>query len=158
MKRGLATPPVSGAVKRTAARSTNPDGSAIADVIRQAMQASDTKLEQIAALKAHGTASMLNDEGEVAGLRRVFERAPTLCALKPYVGHTFGACGVVELALFAASLDRGTLPATPGICASDSDLNVVLNQERRMQGPGRFMLNYFGFGGSNTSLVVANDA
>jgi 3-oxoacyl-[acyl-carrier-protein] synthase I len=137
---------------------TNPDGSAIADVIRQALHASDVTLEQIAALKAHGTASLLNDEGEVAGLRRVFDRAPTLCALKPYLGHTFGACGVVELALFTGSLDRGVLPATPGICAIDSDLNVVLNQERRAQAPGKFMLNYFGFGGSNTSLVVANDA
>jgi 3-oxoacyl-(acyl-carrier-protein) synthase len=37
-------------------------------------------------------------------------------------------------------------------------LNVVLNQERSRQTPGKFMLNYFGFGGSNTSLVVANDA
>jgi 3-oxoacyl-[acyl-carrier-protein] synthase-1 len=137
---------------------TNPDGSAIADVIRQALVASDTPLGDIAALKAHGTASLLNDEGEVAGLRRVFPRAPTLCALKPYVGHTFGACGIVELALFAGALDRGALPATPGICAGDSDLNVVLNQERRTQQPGKFMLNFFGFGGSNTSLVVANDA
>ena len=137
---------------------TNPNGSAIADVIQQALRASDATLGDIAALKTHGTASLLNDEGEAAGLRRVFERTPTLCALKPYIGHTFGACGVVELALFAGSLDRGVLPATPGICASDSDLDVVLNQERREQPPGKFMLNYFGFGGSNTSLIVANDA
>jgi 3-oxoacyl-[acyl-carrier-protein] synthase-1 len=137
---------------------TNPDGSAIADVMRQALAASGTDLASLAALKTHGTASLLNDEGETAGLHRVFERTPALCALKPYIGHTFGACGIVELALFCGSVGRGILPATPGICAGDSDLNVVLNQERREQPPGRFMLNYFGFGGSNTSLVVANGA
>jgi 3-oxoacyl-[acyl-carrier-protein] synthase-1 len=136
---------------------TNPDGSAIAAVIEQAARMSNVSLEEIAALKAHGTASLSNDEAEVAGLRRVFERVPTLCALKPYVGHTYGACGIAELALFCGSVGRGVLPATPGICAGDSDLNVVLNQEHRAQPPGKFMLNYFGFGGSNTSLVVAND-
>jgi 3-oxoacyl-[acyl-carrier-protein] synthase I len=136
---------------------TNPDGSAIAEVINQAMRASGMTLDEIVALKAHGTASLLNDEAEVAGLRRVFERTPILCALKPYIGHTYGACGIVELALFCGAVSRGVLPATPGICAGDSDLNVTLNQEARTQPPGKFMLNYFGFGGSNTSLVVAND-
>jgi 3-oxoacyl-[acyl-carrier-protein] synthase I len=136
---------------------TNPDGSAIAEVIQQALRACALDATAVAALKTHGTASLLNDEGEAAGLHRVFERAPALCALKPFIGHTFGACGIVELALFCASVDRGTLPATPGICAADSDLNIVLNQERRSQPPGKFMLNYFGFGGSNTSLIVAND-
>ena len=137
---------------------TNPDGSAIADVIHQALDSCGVRKEQLAALKAHGTASLLNDEGEAAGLKRVFEQAPPLCALKPYIGHTFGACGAVELALFCGSLDRGALPATPGISAGDSDLQITLNQERRTLSPGKFMLNYFGFGGSNTSLIVANDA
>jgi 3-oxoacyl-[acyl-carrier-protein] synthase I len=137
---------------------TNPDGSAVAAVIQQALCASDTNVGSIAALKAHGTASLLNDEAEAAGLKRVFVQTPTICALKPYIGHTFGACGIVELALFCGAVGRGVLPATPDICAGDSDLNVVLNQTRSKQAPGKFMLNYFGFGGSNTSLVVANDA
>jgi 3-oxoacyl-[acyl-carrier-protein] synthase I len=136
---------------------TNPDGSAIADVIHQALRASDLAVDQIAALKAHGTASLLNDEGESLGLHRVFTKAPRLCALKPYIGHTFGACGIVELALFCGAVGRGSLPATPGISAGDSDLQVTLNQERTGQSPGKFMLNYFGFGGSNTSLIIAND-
>jgi 3-oxoacyl-(acyl-carrier-protein) synthase len=136
---------------------TNPDGSAIADVINEALKVCEVGTEDLAALKAHGTASLLNDEGEAAGLRRVFAEIPPLCALKPYIGHTFGACGIVELALFCTSIGRGVLPATPGICAGDSDLDITLNQEPRPQAPGKFMMNYFGFGGSNTSLIVAND-
>ena len=137
---------------------TNPDGSAIADVIHQALDACGVHKDQLVALKAHGTASLLNDEGEAAGLRRVFEQPPPVCALKPYIGHTYGACGAVELALFCGSIERGTLPATPGISAGDSDLQITLNQERRALPLGKFMLNYFGFGGSNTSLIIANDA
>lgn len=137
---------------------TNPDGSAIESVIRQALRMCRLEVADITALKMHGTASLSNDEGEAAGLRRVFDQLPPLCALKPYIGHTFGACGIIELGLFCGTLDRGVLPATPGICAGDSDLNLVLTQERQRQDPGKFMMNFFGFGGSNTSLIVANDS
>jgi 3-oxoacyl-[acyl-carrier-protein] synthase I len=136
---------------------TNPDGSTIAEVIHRCVQASGVPIDEIAALKMHGTASLLNDEAEAAGLRRAFETAPKLCALNPLIGHTYGACGVVELALFCGLVGRGQLPATPGI-ADESDLDVVLSQTVQPQRPGKFMLNYFGFGGSNTSLIVANDA
>jgi len=135
---------------------TNPDGSAIAAVVRQALAVSGVTLEELAAVKMHGTASLLNDEAEAAGIKLLFETPPPLCALKPYLGHTFGACGLAELALFCGRVSRGTLPATAGICAGDSDLNITLNQTSRPQSPGYFMLNYFGFGGSNTSLIVSN--
>jgi len=135
---------------------TNPDGSAIAAVVRQALAASGTTLDAIAAIKMHGTASLLNDEAESAGVRSLFATLPPLCALKPYLGHTFGACGLAELALFCGRISRGALPASPGICADDSDLKITLNQAPRAQSPGHFMLNYFGFGGSNTSLIISN--
>jgi 3-oxoacyl-[acyl-carrier-protein] synthase I len=135
---------------------TNPDGSAVAAVIRQALNSSAQSVGDIAAIKMHGTASLLNDEAESAGVRTMFEMMPTLCALKPYLGHTFGACGAAELALFCGCVGRGFLPGTPEICAADSDLRITLNQHLRSQAPGNFVLNYFGFGGSNTSLIVSN--
>jgi 3-oxoacyl-(acyl-carrier-protein) synthase len=137
---------------------TNPDGTAVAAVIKQALHASKLTLNDLAAIKMHGTASLLNDEAESAGIKLLFDSPPPLCALKPYLGHTFGACGVAELALFCGSIDNGALPAVPGIAAGDSDLNIALNQTPRAQAPGNFMLNYFGFGGSNTSLIVSNEA
>lgn len=137
---------------------TNPDGSAVAAVIEQALTDSKVASTDIAAIKMHGTASLLNDEAESAGVRKAFATLPPLCALKPFLGHTFGACGLAELALFTGSVSANQLPATPGICAGDSDLNVVLNQSLQPPPRGHFMLNYFGFGGSNTSLIVSNTA
>lgn len=134
----------------------NPDGSTIARVIRQALDAAKLEPNQIRALKTHGTASLSNDEAEVAGMRRVFDELPPLCALKPYLGHTLGACGLNELALFCAAAKQGFLIGTPGIAAGDSDLGVTLNQHACDLPPGHFMLNYFGFGGNNTSLVISN--
>lgn len=134
---------------------SNPDGLSIAAVMQDALAAAGVTSQQIAAIKVHGAASLRSDEAEVAGLARVFERLPPLCALKPWLGHTFGACGLAELLLFIASLDDGALPATPGVCAIESDLGVTLNQARSAPGDGEFLLNYFGFGGSNTSLVLS---
>jgi 3-oxoacyl-[acyl-carrier-protein] synthase I len=41
-------------------------------------------------------------------------------------------------------------------CVDDEKLGVTLNQTPRELSRGHFMLNYFGFGGNNTSLIVSN--
>ncbi|MET0183632.1 MAG: beta-ketoacyl synthase N-terminal-like domain-containing protein [Caulobacterales bacterium] len=134
----------------------NSDGSTVSGVIRDAMANAKIAKEDITAIKTHGTASLLNDEAESAGMKQVFEKMPPLCAIKPFIGHTFGACGLNELILFCGALEEGFLIATPGIGADENELGVVLTQERTPVAPGVFMLNYFGFGGNNTSLVIAN--
>ncbi|MGC3979816.1 MAG: beta-ketoacyl synthase N-terminal-like domain-containing protein [Steroidobacteraceae bacterium] len=134
----------------------NPDGSTIAQVIEQALQRAGLTAGDIAAIKTHGTASLSNDEAESAGMRRVFESMPPLTALKPFIGHTLGACGLNELLLFCGAAEQGFLIGTPGIGMGDEKLGVVLNQQCRELLPGYFMLNYFGFGGNNTSLIVSN--
>ncbi|WP_420471494.1 beta-ketoacyl synthase N-terminal-like domain-containing protein [Brevundimonas sp. FT23042] len=134
----------------------NPDGSTVLDVIQKALHAADVAPGRISGIKTHGTASLLNDEAEAAGMARAFAVVPPLCALKPFIGHTFGACGLNELILFCGLMERGFFPAVPGVCARPGDLGVSLFQTPQAMDPGVFMLNYFGFGGNNTSLVIAN--
>ena len=134
----------------------NSDGSTVADVIEQALRRAGVQAADIAAIKTHGTASLLNDEAEAAGMRRVFARMPPLTALKPHLGHTLGACGLNELLLFCAAAERGFLIATPGVGVGDEKLGVSLIQQPLELPRGHFMLNYFGFGGNNTSLIVSN--
>jgi 3-oxoacyl-[acyl-carrier-protein] synthase I len=134
----------------------NPDGSTVAEVITLAMENANVTASDINAIKVHGTASLSNDESEAAGMRSVFDIMPTACALKPFVGHTLGACGLSELILFFSSIEQGFLPATPGIGVGDSGLGIELNQHYHHPGEGHFLLNYFGFGGNNSSLVITN--
>lgn len=133
-----------------------PDGSSIRQVIEMCLQDAGLDAEAIDAIKVHGTASLSNDEAESAGMRQVFSELPPLCALKPHIGHTLGACGLNELILFCSALEAGFLVATPGISAGPGDLGVCLNQEPIALDPGNFMLNYFGFGGNNCSLILSN--
>ncbi len=137
----------------------NADGSSVAAVIATALAEANLPVNAIAAIKAHGTASLLNDEAESAGLLRLFGSAtlPTVCALKPFIGHTLGACGLTELILFWQALQHGFVPATPGIGADVSVLGMTLNQQRHAVAGNAFLINYFGFGGNNTALVIGTD-
>lgn len=134
----------------------NPDGSSIAAVMNQALVAAGLRADQVDCLKVHGTASLSNDEAEAAGMHQVFEQLPALCAVKPYIGHTLGACGLNELILFYRAVEEGFLIANPGISAQPGELGVALNQQSMPIERGNFMLNYFGFGGNNTSLLISN--
>jgi 3-oxoacyl-[acyl-carrier-protein] synthase I len=135
----------------------NPDGSTVAAVMASALENAKLSPPDILAVKAHGTASLLNDEAEAAGLQRIFgDRIPPVVALKPFMGHTFGACGLAELVAFCAAAEAGFLPGTPGVSPDAGDLGVSLTQGPTPVGRGDFLLNYFGFGGNNTSLVVSN--
>jgi 3-oxoacyl-[acyl-carrier-protein] synthase-1 len=136
--------------------STNPDGSMVHKVIDDALADAKVGFDEISAIKIHGTASLRNDESEAAGMHQSFENLPPLCAIKPFIGHTLGACGLNELILFYKAIEAGFLIATPGIGVEEGDLNVQLNQQRSAVNSGNFMLNYFGFGGNNTSLVISN--
>jgi len=133
----------------------NPDGSTVAEVMLRALQSASLQPDEISAIKTHGTASLLNDEAEATGMLRVFHQMPPLTALKPFIGHTLGACGLNELLLFCGAAEQGWLPAIPDISA-DASLGISLPQTNVPLAPGHFMLNYFGFGGNNTSLIVSN--
>jgi 3-oxoacyl-[acyl-carrier-protein] synthase-1 len=128
----------------------------VAWVIEKALQNAGLTPRDVTAIKTHGTASLLNDEAEAAGIRRVFTAPPPLAALKPWLGHTLGACGVNELLLFMAAADQGFLIATPGIGVGDEKLGLTLNQAPCDLPRGYYLLNYFGFGGNNTALIVSN--
>jgi len=133
----------------------NTDGSTIAAVIQAALDDAGLDAAGVAAVKAHGTANAANDEAEAAGMRRVFDDLPPVCALKPFIGHTLGACGLTELILFYRALVEGFLIATPSAHAASDTPSVALNATERSMTRGHFMLNSFGFGGNNTSLVIS---
>ena len=132
----------------------NSDGVGISEVIRAALQKTKTTPDAITAIKAHGTASALNDQAEINGMKMVFEHQPDFFSLKSYIGHTLGSCGSSELLLLLECIDNGFVPSTPNFKTKDEALEWTPLQTKKACHSGRFMLNYFGFGGNNTSLVI----
>jgi 3-oxoacyl-[acyl-carrier-protein] synthase-1 len=135
---------------------TREDGSGVREVICAALDNAAISAEEIRAIKCHGTATQSGDAAEAQGMLKTFRRLAPCATLKPFIGHTLGACGLAEMILFCAALERGFLPGTPGLAADESSVGFALNQHARPIEAGNFMLNYFGFGGNNTSLVISN--
>ena len=133
------------------------DGSTIAAVIDLALADASLAPGDIDAVKAHGTANPANDDAESSGMLRAFPVVPPVCVLKPFLGHSLGASGLTETILFYRALEEGFLVATPGIATTPETCGIALNQFERPMTRGRFMLNTFGFGGNNTSLIIARD-
>jgi 3-oxoacyl-[acyl-carrier-protein] synthase-1 len=133
---------------------SNPDGASIATLQQSVLERAALRPSDVRGIKAHATGSPMNDACEAAALHRVFSTLPPVCALKPYVGHTLGACGVVELALMASSLQRNLLPATHGFESIDPALDVAPAVSALPADDGHYLLDYFGFGGHNTVLLL----
>lgn len=132
----------------------NPDGSVIEQVIRQAINNAGIQPDNIAAIKLHGTASLANDDAEFSGLQRIYgEQIPPVCSLKPMLGHTLGACGSNELVLLQRYLLHKRWPKTVDY-PIDPALPIGLDKPFTPSDNGYYLLNFFGFGGSNTALVV----
>jgi len=137
--------------------SAAPDGSAMRGVMQMALAAVGLQPADVAVIKAHGTGSLDNDTAEAAAMHTLFgEDLPMFTGIKRYLGHTLGACGAVELAVFLGCLRAGFVPPTAGFTHPDPALHVTPLTEFHPAPRGTAMLNYFGFGGNYASLLIAH--
>jgi 3-oxoacyl-[acyl-carrier-protein] synthase-1 len=132
----------------------DPEGRSVEAVLREAMARTGLTPETVCGIKAHGTASPSGDTAEAMGTRHAFATLPPLSVLKPYIGHTLGACGVIELILYAGALARGTLPGWAGPGTPDPVLGIRALAAPAPAPVGHYLLSYFGFGGNNAALVL----
>jgi 3-oxoacyl-[acyl-carrier-protein] synthase I len=136
----------------------NPDGQSVAAVLRTALDHALLSAQEMRAIRGHGTGTGTGDQAEAAGLQQVFGVVPPVSALKGYLGHTLGACGVNELVLYAGALQRDLLPASPGFMSADPAFKLEPLRSPAAAPAGHYLLNHFGFGGNNTVLVLEKPA
>lgn len=131
---------------------TREDGSHIHWVMQQALRSADCNAEQIDLVKLHGTATSANDEAEGNGMRLLYgERMPALSLLKPWLGHTLGACGLSESLLLLKALQNGPLP---GVSYASQAMLPLRAEPQTLAADSLLLTNFFGFGGNNASLVL----
>lgn len=140
----------------TTITSVSEDGSEFLDVMQNSLKKLNLKKGNITAVKAHATGTATNDIAEINAIRELFTQDVLFTALKPYIGHTLGACGALELAIFIGAIDDGFIPKSLN-CNEPIYENYSPLKEHIACKSGTFMLNYFGFGGSNTSLIIQKE-
>lgn len=137
--------------------SVSQSGDECVEVMQKALQNSNIEAKNITALKAHATGSDSNDLAEINAISKVFDNSLVFTALKPYIGHTIGASGVLEISLFMAAIDDGFIPKTLS-CEKSILSDYMPTKEHVECDSGVFMCNYFGFGGNNISLIIKKES
>lgn len=135
-----------------------PDGDGPIQAMRAALADAGATPADIDYLNAHGTSTGMNDRSESAATRAVFGADVTrlnVSSTKSSMGHLIAAAGAVEIAICALAIARGEMPVNANyrVPDPDCDLNFVLGEPRR-QRVRMAMSNSFGFGGSNSCVVL----
>lgn len=131
---------------------TREDGSHINWVMQQALTDAQCHRQDIDLIKLHGTATQANDLAESNGMQDWLQAAtgPALCVMKPWLGHTLGACGLSETLLLLECLKNQHIPVMPD--SHNCSLPLIQNPAWSLD-TTRVLANFFGFGGNNTSII-----
>jgi 3-oxoacyl-(acyl-carrier-protein) synthase len=136
-----------------------PDAGPQAEVIRRAMAQADIRPQQIAAVQAHGTATLANDQVEIASIREVLGDSASsvpVVSFKGAIGHLLGAAGSVETALAVLAIKHGVCPGTTTLLEPDPELGrLVLPNGPFQVSAGPILKISMGFGGHLAAIVVA---
>jgi len=133
-----------------------PDGVGAARAMRMAMDRAELEPAAVDYVCAHGTGTPLNDLAESRGIRSVFgDTAPDVpvTSTKHSLGHTLGAAGAVSSIVAALSIRDGVVPGTLNLRQKDPECVVNVPAANLKQGVSAVLVNAFGFGGQNASLV-----
>ncbi|MFD9939653.1 beta-ketoacyl-[acyl-carrier-protein] synthase family protein [Nonomuraea sp. NPDC059023] len=129
------------------------DGQARA--MRTALREAGLSGQDVTHVQAHATSTPDGDVVEAAAIAQAVGGHPAVTAIKSMTGHLCGASGAFATVAAVLAMRDGRIPATRNLDRPDSrvELDVVTGAPRRWL-PGPSMVNAFGFGGHNVSLVL----
>ncbi len=133
----------------------SPDPSYAASAIRRALDDAGVNPDEVDHINAHATSTPVGDACEASALRLVFgDLAPIpVTSTKSMTGHLLTAAGAIEAMACVAAMKHGAIPPTINLDEPDVDLCLVANEAREHK-VRVAVSNSFGFGGSNTCLVL----
>lgn len=130
------------------------DGGGIADCVRAVLNVGDK--DRLAAVCPHATGTVNHARVEPPALLRGLDgRRVPLIPLKPHTGHALGASGLLDVALLAACMSNGWLPAVlPGL--TPPQCGLPLNESLLPVKAGDRVLKLAsGMGGHNAAVSLA---
>lgn len=131
------------------------DGCGLAEAVRRALAKAGIEPDGVAAVNAHGTGTVYNDQMELAAFQAVFGDRPfPMNSIKGAIGHAMGAAGGIEAALALRSLNDGTLPPTAGFRDAAEGCRPSVSALPQPIGGGCLLSTNSGFGGTNTALIL----
>ncbi|TKB45086.1 beta-ketoacyl-ACP synthase I [Thalassotalea mangrovi] len=130
-----------------------PSGEGAVRCMQQAMHGVEGKVDY---LNTHGTSTPVGDVKELGAIQEVFGNdSPMISATKAMTGHALGAAGVHEAIYTMLMMEHGFVAPSVNIETLDEQaegLNIIA--EAKPAEINMAMSNSFGFGGTNSTLVL----
>jgi 3-oxoacyl-[acyl-carrier-protein] synthase-1 len=133
-----------------------PSGEGAARCMRMALQSVKAPVDYI---NPHATSTPVGDQKEIEAIREVFgagDQCPPISATKSLTGHSLGATGVQEAIYSLLMMNNGFIAESANIEELDpafADMPIVRERVDNAQ-IGCVLSNGFGFGGTNSSIVM----
>ena len=135
-----------------------PDGDGPIQSMRQALRDAGATIDEVDYVNAHGTSTSMNDKSESAAVHAVFGtrvKDVAVSSTKSSMGHLIAAAGAVEVAVCALAIHHGELPVNANLRDPDPECDLALVRDKPAHRRVRVtMSNSFGFGGSNSCVVL----
>jgi 3-oxoacyl-[acyl-carrier-protein] synthase II len=135
-----------------------PDANGLQRCMQIALRSAGIAPDAVEYVNAHATSTALGDAAELTAIRHVFgEKAKlSVSSTKSSTGHLLGAAGATAGVFVIQALLHGVLPPTLNLRDLDPAAGGlhVIGGEPLQRAIACAMLNGFGFGGVNASLVM----
>jgi 3-oxoacyl-[acyl-carrier-protein] synthase II len=134
------------------------DGVEMAATMSLALRDAQITPAQVDYVNAHATSTVRGDEVEIRAIRRVLKTRASkvlVSATKSLIGHTLGAAGCIGAVAATMAIQHGVVHPTINLEDPDPECQLpgiaAKPQERRIKVA---LVNAFGFGSNNSSLVL----
>lgn len=137
----------------------HPEGLGAMNVMKNALEDAEMKLEEIDYINTHGTSTPLGDVAEVKAIVQLFgEHAYKLniSSTKSMTGHLLGATGAVEAIAAVLAVVNDIVPPTINHFTDDPEIDNKLNftfNKAQKRTVNAALSNTFGFGGHNACVI-----
>ena len=131
----------------------NKDG--VRQTIEMGLQNAHLAPADVDLISAHATGTRMGDIVESRAMAEVYGEGPRVTALKSYMGHTMGTCGVIETILCTYMMQEGeVIPIRNLVQVDERCAPLRFVTEREPAALRTVSVQNFAFGGVNTALFL----
>jgi 3-oxoacyl-[acyl-carrier-protein] synthase II len=132
-----------------------PNAKGITETIRLGLQSAKIAPSDMDLISAHATGTKMGDVIEAQAIHRIYGESALVTALKSYMGHTMGTCGVIETMLVLYMMEQGVVAPTLNLDVIDKRCAMIRHAKELVDADLRIAaVQNFAFGGVNTCLVL----
>lgn len=126
------------------------DGAGLSDCILRSCSGSTPDF-----ICGHGTATKLNDDMESEAIARSGMASIPMFSVKGQLGHTLGACGVLETIITAQCLKENRILPSVGFAKTGTSAKINVSQKVKYSSLRTALNLAVGFGGGNAAILLA---